>query len=860
MKEKISFKVSARTARLIGRENVATAKGAIIELVKNGYDADSRFSLVFIDNHYATYHEEISASDYNLYLERGISKTLLDEIYHYNTTSNTYCEREQRSEGYLEQLKLKLRELAVIFIIDNGDGMTAQIIRDHWMTIGTDNKAENIKTRNGRVKVGAKGIGRFALDKLGSKCEMMTFYNPIVYKDYIERSEDAANGYRWVVNWEDFEGTDKTIDDINATLEPIEGMSFSELLHSLPFNENIVSKLDGYDLSHGTILKIMMPREAWDNSNIGRIYDDLGVLLPPTESNEFAIYLYATETPNDYGRVEASVCDDYDYKLEARADEHQNVSIKIYRNENDTDAIPAPFFKRDKMQVAPYTLDDFKRGYWTTTRSFRELCPGFADVDIDHVFGKVGPFDFTFYYLKRTTNSKEEKRFFYKPCAYNLRKTWLDKYGGIKLFRDEFRVRPYGERRDSAFDWLGLGARKAKSPAGIAKSNGGYKVEPENVAGSVKISRIFNVDFDDKSSREGLQENKTFLLFEELIKSIISIFEEDRSYIARELDAFDRERNWDARTREEAEKLVQEILRQRDEQRKSDEGKKDEGKNENEQQRAYNAHLELLAESVRQKEEELAQMHEEQKMLRVLASSGLMLASFSHDLSKLNITLDTRYEKIERLFELKVNRTLYDGIEDRKNPFYLLQDARKTDKKIQSWLNFATGVIKKDKRKRNKLSLTDYFNRLGETWNTFFQSRAIAFSFENDNNLSMRVFEIDMDSIFHNLFSNSIEAFNLMRVNRPRTIHIKVTATDKHIVIEYRDSGAGLSPDIHNPNDIFKPFFTTRRNPSTGEEVGTGLGMWIVKSVLEENDAGAVILNHDDGFGIRFMFPIKYIR
>lgn len=43
MLDKIPFKVSARTARLIGRENVATAKGAIIELVKNGYDADSPF-------------------------------------------------------------------------------------------------------------------------------------------------------------------------------------------------------------------------------------------------------------------------------------------------------------------------------------------------------------------------------------------------------------------------------------------------------------------------------------------------------------------------------------------------------------------------------------------------------------------------------------------------------------------------------------------------------------------------------------------------------------------------------------------------------------------------------------------------
>ena len=854
MKEKISFKVSARTARLIGRENVATAKGAIIELVKNGYDADCQFSLVFIDNRDATFHEVITVSDYDYYIENGIPSSLLDEVYYHDAGGNLYLKKEQVNAESLEQLKLLLRKLVVIYIIDNGDGMTGQIIRDHWMTIGTDNKAGNIKTRKGRVKVGAKGIGRFALDKLGAKCEMMTFSNPEAYKDDSDSMEETSGAYRWVVNWDEFEGTDKTIDTINATLEPIESETYSQLIHALPFNNDIIKTLETYNLSHGTILRIAAPREAWDTDNIRRIYEDLGVLLPPSESNEFTIYLYATETPEEFGLVKPSICDDYDYKLEAHADKHQNVTIKISRNENDVEAIPATFFKREKMQIAPYTLEDFKRGYWETTRTFRELCPGFADIDIDHVFDKVGQFDFTFYYLKRTTNSKEEKRFFYKPCAYNLRKSWLEKFGGIKLFRDEFRVRPYGERRDSAFDWLGLGARKAKSPAGIAKSNGGYKVEPENVAGSVKISRIFNEDFDDKSSREGLQENKTFLLFEELIRSIISIFEEDRSYIARELDAFDRERNWDARTREEAERLVQEILKQRDEQSKNDSA------GENEQHKTYNAHLELLAESVRQKDEELAQMHEEQKMLRVLASSGLMLASFSHDLSKLNITLDTRYQKIERLFESKVSRSEFDGAEDRKNPFYLLQDARNTDNKIQSWLNFATGVIKKDKRKRNKLSLTDYFNRLGETWNTFFQSRAIAFSFENDNNLSMRVFEIDMDSIFHNLFSNSIEAFNLMRVNRPRTIHIKVTATDKHIVIEYRDSGAGLSPDIHNPNDIFKPFFTTRRNPSTGEEVGTGLGMWIVKSVLDENDAGAVILNHDDGFGIRFMFPIKYTR
>lgn len=37
---KIPFNVSARTARLIGRENVENTEGALIELVKNCYDAD----------------------------------------------------------------------------------------------------------------------------------------------------------------------------------------------------------------------------------------------------------------------------------------------------------------------------------------------------------------------------------------------------------------------------------------------------------------------------------------------------------------------------------------------------------------------------------------------------------------------------------------------------------------------------------------------------------------------------------------------------------------------------------------------------------------------------------------------------
>lgn len=851
MSLKLPFKVSARTARLIGRENVATAKGAIIELVKNGYDADSKVGVVFIDNYLASYHSELSLSEYRTLERRGISTATLDSVYVLSSKDEIYKEKSGIDTKIIEKLRVALRDLTVIYIIDNGDGMTDEIIRSYWMTIGTDNKASNIITRSGRVKVGAKGIGRFALDKLGDVCEMVTFYNPEAYENY---KSVAGNykGLRWTVNWNDFEGSSKTIDSVNATLDGINDEKYSDILHTIGLREDIESVLDSFDLSHGTLLKISKPREAWDDENISRIFDDLGVLLPPSESNEFSVYLYASNSPREYGRVESLVCDDYDYKLVAMVDSNQRVKIRIYRNENDLELIPPSFFERSNQKQQPFTLEDFKRGYWETTRTFRELVPGFNDIDIDHVFNNVGSFEFLFYYLKRTTNSKEEGRFFYRPCAYSQRKTWLDKYGGIKLFRDEFRVRPYGERKDSAFDWLGLGARKAKSPAGIAKSNGGYKVEPENVAGLIKISRLTNLAFEDKSSREGLQENKTFLVFQGLIRGIISIFEEDRSAIARELDAFDRESNWDARNREDAERIVQEILNRQKEQQQKNGVNKGDTLNYN----SYSAQMILLAESNRQKQEELEQMREEQKMLRVLASSGLMLASFSHDLSKLDITLESRYSKIENLFEQKLPRDAFAGVVDRKDPFYLLKDARDTDRKIQSWLNFAMGVIKKDKRKRRNLPLDDYFRRLKNTWIDVFDSRAIDFQYNVAHNLTMRVFEIDLDSIFHNLFSNSIEAFNLLKVNRPRTIIVQSYITDKSIVIDYRDSGCGLSDDIVHPNDIFKPFVTTRRNQATGEEIGTGLGMWIVKSVIDDNDGTVKLLSPEFGFGIRFSFPI----
>ncbi len=112
---KVKYRISARATILLGREGVSNADGAVVELIKNTYDADAEICFVCIDAKHDT-----------------------------------------------------------IYLVDNGSGMDAGSIEQYWMLIGTANKREHYKSEKKRIKSGEKGIGRFALDRLGCDCIMYT--------------------------------------------------------------------------------------------------------------------------------------------------------------------------------------------------------------------------------------------------------------------------------------------------------------------------------------------------------------------------------------------------------------------------------------------------------------------------------------------------------------------------------------------------------------------------------------------------------------------------------------------------------------------------------------------------------------
>lgn len=874
---KIPFNVSARAAILIGRENIANSKGAIIELVKNCYDADSQFCIIYIDNELASSYARISQQKKNRILELGVNSLYFERIY--EKSGDNYLLNLNAPARYLNAYKKRLEALSALYIIDVGDGMTRDIILNHWMTIGTDNKLFDYQTKSKRVKSGAKGIGRFALDKLGARCAMITIPDMAKHPNV---SGALLSGNRWSVDWRDFEGGRKKINDVTAVLEQINNGDLISVTRDASQNfdlELLWKQLSDVaygtketlprrelfgSFSHGTVLKITNLNENWNSELVSQVFEDLEILVPPKDIENFRIFLLSSSEPGKYGEILGPDCEDFDYKVEARANANQEVEITIFREEYNLEKIPSNFLE---LESTKKSIPNFPEKKWTRTYSFSQLLDGFRDSEEN--LGKIGAFDFNFYFLKRSSTKKDTERFFYRNFSDKSRKDWLAQFAGIKIYRDNFRVRPYGEIKEAAFDWLGLGLRQASSPAGVAKESSGYKVRPENIVGAIKISRLTNLEFEDKSSRDGLQETKTFKVFKNLVISIIGKFEEDRSAIAKELAAYSKSNPPAEKEVDEAtENLAKQIIERERERRKNSQASPlhlpSAGASTSSNAAVGGTgpradELAILARYAEGVAEENEKLLEEQKLLRGMASSGIVAASFGHDLSKTKDGLNTRFDELTKLFSAKVSPADFEGVGEFENPFEFMREMRRDDRNISMWLGFSLGFARKDKRKRRQIFLDQFFRNIEINWRETLSDRGIFLKIDCPEDLKMRIFEIDFDSIFLNLLVNSMEAFKLSKVQRDRKILIKCSETSEVVRVEYSDTGPGLSSNLNDQNVIFKPMYTTKRD-SVGQEVGTGLGMWIVKVISDEYQADAQLLpmRPGSGFGIGFNFQQKY--
>ncbi|AXA36373.1 MAG: hypothetical protein D6691_02520 [Candidatus Hydrogenedentota bacterium] len=98
--------------------------------------------------------------------------------------------------------------------------------------------------------------------------------------------------------------------------------------------------------------------------------------------------------------------------------------------------------------------------------------------------------------------------------------------------------------------------------------------------------------------------------------------------------------------------------------------------------------------------------------------------------------------------------------------------------------------------------------------------------------------------VFSNLILNAYQA-----MNGKGTLTIRTAREGNHIAVEISDTGPGIPAEALDK--IFRPFYSTK--PA---EVGTGLGLYITRDIIEEMGGRIYVTSHEGGTTFRIEFPV----
>ncbi|MCM8788993.1 MAG: ATP-binding protein, partial [Candidatus Omnitrophica bacterium] len=147
--------------------------------------------------------------------------------------------------------------------------------------------------------------------------------------------------------------------------------------------------------------------------------------------------------------------------------------------------------------------------------------------------------------------------------------------------------------------------------------------------------------------------------------------------------------------------------------------------------------------------------------------------------------------------------------------------------------------------KKESILLKNFLDELLEVMSINIQDSGIRLSLDISDRIHVFADRVQLGEVFYNLIHNSLES-----MKPGGLLAIKAGENDSEIWIEISDTGYGISADILK--QIFNPFFTTKSH-------GIGLGLHLVKTIVEENHNGKIDLvsQVDVGTKVTITIPKK---
>ena len=699
--EILTFKPYARLLTMIGDQLIKNERVALMELIKNAYDADANWV-------------RISFDDFDDEWRPG--------------------------------------KKACIVIEDDGCGMTAEAIREVWMRPASPNKKSDDPERRltpikHRVMLGEKGIGRFALLKLGAKVTVVTRpakspVENIAVMDFSDYSDEftRCNG-----------------ETVTPFLSDLKG-SLSSRKAKVIVPRKVKVNRQWYDAEEtGTRITIECLRgKGWNKQVFDAIADDVSKMQP--------IFTIALDKKED-----ASV----------------KFDIGFVRNEKplpdnckkNIDELKGLLETKSVLRITNGHYDVSKREFSYVlngepcVRSFDELreyaSKQFRRENAER-YPNCGSFGFSFFVfdLRADRNDEEGAKRYLDPKALKLVRDHR-----IYLYRDGVRVYPYGDPDD---DWLSIEVLRGTKKAGDYLSN-------DQVVGYVEITYEGNPELKDKTSREGLvQDGVAVADFIATIQMFLKFLRQEP--YARYQIRVQKRREQKERKEKKSSAQIRELL---------DYAEKTQDKK-----------IAKLAQSIQTAVEREQRVAAKQiETIEDLAGVGLSVEVSSHDIMAVMGRLNDAFDQLER-------SKPQGGFNPPDLPDDLRR-IRGMLAFVENQLRNMQTLFRSSHQRPHAINVKELLEKVIRIYSDAFRRNSIKVAIEEDG-LPLRVKCTDavLMQVFINLLDNSLYwlTVNVLRKGESRQIKIVLDGDNSKII--YADNGPGIAEE--NRAYVFEPFFSTK--------------------------------------------------
>ncbi len=414
---------------------------------------------------------------------------------------------------------------------------------------------------------------------------------------------------------------------------------------------------------------------------------------------------------------------------------------------------------------------------------------------------------------------------YFPPTVFKTVQTYLGRNGGLRVYRNGFRVLPYGEAGD---DWLGLDLLSSQRSRTLAP------IRNRNFLGTVSVDDTVGL-FEETSAREGFIGSPAF---DELVQTMHAALVTGVREIDAERDRRDLKRSPRRKVGQGLDEAPQERTPSTDAARELTEAIR-EAQTEIQQQPdlplAVKTALERAATSaieVARRASESDALLKEIDLLRVLASMGLAIGQFTHEFSTLSGAMRANLAVLVEVDRPPVERT----------------DAAAAIRALLDQARDFTGLFKSMTeenalRDRLPLDLYEVAAAFRTAMRTILQRNGVEMIIEDDGDeiLSPPMHRSELFAILLNFTTNAVKA--IKRAGRAGRILVRLSIRgDRGARIEFFDNGDGIAAEVRQT--LFDPFVTTTaaRGAFALEDetaIGSGLGLAIVRDIV--NGSGGVV-------------------